>query len=199
MTIGMGAVDGFIEVPEASFMSEIAASLISAIPAPEEECPVSCAAACVDARENNANIVMIWSRRRTRSPSSIADAPVQPAATRRPASHEGRHARLARRLVLQYGSYNGSFMPCFMLLFGLAFPRFAIVMLFLFTGFLQRAYHSLLLVALGFLFLPLTTIVYAWIVNGRHPLDGVYLAALILSVLADLGLIGHGEYQRRRA
>ncbi len=88
---------------------------------------------------------------------------------------------------------------CLILLFGIAFPRLALMLLYFFTTFLDRAYHSLLLVVLGFLFLPLTTIVYAWIVNGRHPLDGVYAAALILSVLADLGLIGRGEYQRRRA
>lgn len=88
-------------------------------------------------------------------------------------------------------------MPCLILLIGLAFPRVAIVILFFFSTFLERAYHSLLLLALGFVFLPLTTIVYAWIVNGRHPLDGIYLAALILSALVDLGLIGHGEYRRR--
>jgi len=89
-------------------------------------------------------------------------------------------------------------MPCLLLLIGIAFPRLALVLLFLFTTFLQRAYHSLLLILLGFVFLPLTTIVYAWIVNARHPLDGIYLAALIIAVLADLGLLGHGEYQRRR-
>lgn len=88
-------------------------------------------------------------------------------------------------------------MPCLILLIGLAFPRVAIVLLFFFSTFLERAYHSLLLLALGFVFLPLTTIVYAWIVNGHHPLDGIYLAALVLSVLVDLGLIGHGEYRRR--
>ena len=78
-------------------------------------------------------------------------------------------------------------MPCLILLIGIAFPRLAIVLLFLFTTFLERAYHSLLLLVLGFIFLPLTTIVYAWIVNGRHPIDGIYLAAIILAVLADLG------------
>ena len=89
-------------------------------------------------------------------------------------------------------------MPCLLLLIGIAFPRLALVLLFLFTTFLQRAYHSLLLVVLGFVFLPLTTIVYAWIVNGRHPLDGIYLAAIIIAVLADLGFLGRGEYQRRQ-
>ncbi|HLK51114.1 MAG TPA: hypothetical protein VKT49_23390 [Bryobacteraceae bacterium] len=89
-------------------------------------------------------------------------------------------------------------MPCLIVLGGIAFPRLAIVLLFLFTTFLERAYHSLLLVVLGFVFLPLTTLVYAWIVNARHPLEGVYLAALILAVLADVGLLGQGEYHRRR-
>ena len=86
-----------------------------------------------------------------------------------------------------------------MLLLGIAFPRLAIVLLFLFTGFLQRAYHSLLVVVLGFVFLPLTTIVYAWIVNSRHSVDGIYLLALIIAVLADLGLLGQSEYHRRRS
>ena len=90
-------------------------------------------------------------------------------------------------------------MPCLLLLLAAAFPRVALVVLFFFTTFLDRAYHSLVLLVLGFLFLPLTTIVYAWIVNGHHPLDGVYLIALIISVLFDLGLIGHGEYRRRRS
>ena len=54
-----------------------------------------------------------------------------------------------------------------------------------------------MLLVLGFLFLPLTTIVYAWIMNGHYPLDGVYLIALILAALLDLGVIGHGEYRRR--
>jgi hypothetical protein len=89
-------------------------------------------------------------------------------------------------------------MPCLLLLVTLAFPRLALVLLFLFTTFLERAYHSLLLILLGFVFLPLTTIVYAWIVNGHYPVGGVYLVALIIAVLADLGLLGHG-YSRRRA
>jgi len=90
-------------------------------------------------------------------------------------------------------------MPCLIVLLAAAFPRLAIAVLFFFTTFLDRAYHSLILLILGFLFLPLTTIVYAWIINERHPLDGLYLLALIVAVLVDLGLIGHGEYRRRRA
>ena len=88
-------------------------------------------------------------------------------------------------------------MPCLVVLLMLAFPRVAIVVLFFLTNFLDRAYHSLLILILGFLFLPITTIVYAWIVNIHAPVAGLYLGAIILSAVVDLGLIGHGEYSRR--
>ena len=89
-------------------------------------------------------------------------------------------------------------MACLLLLLAAAFPRLAITVLYFFTTYFDRAFPSLLLLVLGFVFLPLTTIVYARIVNGRYPIDGVYLIALILSVLVDLGVVGHGEYHRRR-
>ena len=88
-------------------------------------------------------------------------------------------------------------MPCLLLLLTLAFPRVAIVLLYLFSNFLERAYHSLLLIVLGFIFLPITTIVYAWIVNGHNAVQGIYLVAIIVSVLLDLGLLGHGARSRR--
>ena len=65
-------------------------------------------------------------------------------------------------------------MPCLLLLFTLAFPRLVMVLLFLLSNFLQRAYNSLLIIVLGFIFLPLTTIVYAWVVNSHHPVEGLH-------------------------
>ena len=88
-------------------------------------------------------------------------------------------------------------MPCLLLLLTLAFPRVAIVLLYLFSDFLERAYHSLLIIVVGFVFLPVTTIVYAWVVNSHHPVEGLYLVAVIVSVLIDLGLIGHGARSSR--
>ncbi len=83
-------------------------------------------------------------------------------------------------------------MPCLLLLLSLAFPRVVIVLMYLLSNYLERAYHSLLLIVIGFLFLPLTTIVYAWIVNSHHAVEGPYLIAVIVCVLADLGMLGHG-------
>ena len=94
---------------------------------------------------------------------------------------------------------NERSMPCLILLLTLAFPRFALVLLFLFSDYLARAYHSLLLVVLGFVFLPLTTIVYAWVLNSHHPLEGVYLVAVVVAALADLGFLGNGAYQRKQS
>jgi hypothetical protein len=53
--------------------------------------------------------------------------------------------------------------PCFLLLVILLFPRVALALMWIFSTYLQRAFHGgLVLPVLGFIFLPLTTIVYAW-------------------------------------
>jgi hypothetical protein len=87
--------------------------------------------------------------------------------------------------------------PCLLLIVFLAFPRIALLLLFLFSNYLQRAYHGLLLLLLGFLFLPLTTLVYAWMVNTGQLVAGVNLLILIIAVVIDLGGLGGGEYHRR--
>jgi UDP-N-acetylmuramyl pentapeptide phosphotransferase/UDP-N-acetylglucosamine-1-phosphate transferase len=88
-------------------------------------------------------------------------------------------------------------MPCLFLLATLAFPRVVLVLLFLFTDFLHRAYDTLLIPLLGFIFLPITTIVYAWFVNARIPIDGINLLILIFAVILDVGSLGGGAYRRR--
>jgi hypothetical protein len=88
-------------------------------------------------------------------------------------------------------------MPCLLLILFLVFPRIALLLLFIFSNYLQRAYHGLILPLLGFIFLPLTTLAYAWMVNTGQPTTGVNLLILIIAVVIDLGGIGGGEYHRR--
>ncbi len=88
-------------------------------------------------------------------------------------------------------------MPCLLLIVFLAFPRIALVVLFLFSNYLQRAYHGLLLPVLGFLFLPLTTLAYAWMTNTHQTIAGVNLLILIIAVVIDLGGLSGGEHHRR--
>ena len=88
-------------------------------------------------------------------------------------------------------------MPCLAVLIILAFPRLALVLMYFFSNYLERAYHGLLLPVLGFFFLPLTTIVYAYMVNNGIPTDGAGLIWPILAVLIDLGAMGGGYSSRR--
>jgi hypothetical protein len=88
-------------------------------------------------------------------------------------------------------------MPCLLLIVVLAFPRIALLLLFLFSTYLERAYPSVLIPLLGFILLPLTTIVYAWLVNNGYPIVGLNLIWVLLAILIDLGSVGHG-YSRRR-
>ena len=94
--------------------------------------------------------------------------------------------------------YWRALMPCLVLIVLLAFPRIALVLIFLFSNYLQRAYHGLLLPLIGFLFLPLTTLAYAWMVNTRQPIAGINLVILVIAVVIDLGGLGHGASRRRR-
>jgi hypothetical protein len=89
-------------------------------------------------------------------------------------------------------------MPCLLFLVVLLFPRVVLIVMYLTSTYLQRAYHELLIPILGFLFLPLTTITYAWLVNSHLPLSGVYVIILIVAVIIDIGGWGGGEYHRRR-
>jgi hypothetical protein len=89
-------------------------------------------------------------------------------------------------------------MPCLLLILTLAFPRIVLLLIFFFSTYLERAYHGLLLPLLGFIFLPLTTLAYAWMVNTGQPTAGINLLILIVAVVIDLGGLGGGEYHRRQ-
>jgi hypothetical protein len=88
-------------------------------------------------------------------------------------------------------------MPCLFLILILAFPRVAIALLFLFSHYLDRAFHNILVLILGFLFLPFTTLAYAWMVNSGLPVAGINLIWIAIAALVDLGALG-GGYSRRR-
>ena len=89
-------------------------------------------------------------------------------------------------------------MPCLLLIVILAFPRVVLAVMFLTSTYLERAYHGLIVPVLGFIFLPLTTIVYAWLVNTHSPIEGINLAYVVLAGVIDVGGLGGGAHRRYR-
>jgi hypothetical protein len=90
-------------------------------------------------------------------------------------------------------------MPCFFALLAIAFPRVAIVLLWLLTGFFNGIYQTVIIPLLGFLFLPLTLIVYTYLQRtnpGAITTQG--LVFIFVAVVLDLGLLGGGSVRRRR-
>lgn len=78
-------------------------------------------------------------------------------------------------------------------------PRFAIVIVVIFSDYVGRAYETVVWPFLGFMFMPLTTLAYAWAVNSRGSVGGFQLVVVVIAVLIDLGLVGGSAASRKRA
>ena len=88
-------------------------------------------------------------------------------------------------------------MCCVLVLLALVGPRFVLVVLALFSDYLSRAYDSLLIPILGFIFLPWTTLAYAFAQNSLGGMSGLGLVVVIVGLLVDIGVLGGGARQRR--
>jgi hypothetical protein len=89
-------------------------------------------------------------------------------------------------------------MPCLLALLAVAFPRVAIVLLWLFTNFFAVLRPNILIPILGFLFLPLTLIVYTYILHAYAGHMGItQLIFIFIAVVVDLGLVGGGALRNR--
>lgn len=84
-------------------------------------------------------------------------------------------------------------MPCLLGCLALSIPRIVLLILWLFTGYLNRAFESNFWLLLGFLFLPLTTLAYAWAKNTNGSVEGLYLVLVIVALLVDLGIVNFGR------
>ena len=87
-------------------------------------------------------------------------------------------------------------MPCLVGCLALSAPRFAIVLVAIFSNYLGRAYESAFWPFVGFLFMPLA---YAWAINSRGSVEGLQLVVVVIAVLIDLGLVGGSASGRYRA
>ncbi len=81
---------------------------------------------------------------------------------------------------------------CIASVLGAGIPRLVLLFLWLFTSRLGDAFDTFFWPLLGFLFMPLTTIVYVLVYSPGHGLGGWGLVAVILALLIDLGSYGAG-------
>jgi hypothetical protein len=81
-----------------------------------------------------------------------------------------------------------------MVVFSFVTPRFVMILLWIFTDYLSRAYEGWLIPLIGFFILPTTTIAYAIAQNEFTTITGGIkpggIVVIVLGVLLDVGLIG---------
>ena len=88
-------------------------------------------------------------------------------------------------------------MPCLIGCLALVAPRFAIILVVIFSDYLGAAYQTVHWPLLGFFCMPLTTLAYAWAINENGSVSGIYLVVVVLAALMDLGIIGGGASNRQ--
>jgi hypothetical protein len=90
-------------------------------------------------------------------------------------------------------------MGCLFVLVAALSPRFAVLLMWIFTPWVDRAFGPIIWPILGIIFLPLTTLMYVilWNTGGRG-VTGWEWIFVIVAVFADLASFGGGAYGRRQ-
>jgi hypothetical protein len=86
-------------------------------------------------------------------------------------------------------------MGCLLALLALISPRLVLVLMWLFSEVLSRAFDSWIVPLLGFFLLPWTTLTFAAFWDwgpGRH-VTGIEWIFIVLALLIDLGSYGQGR------
>ena len=85
-----------------------------------------------------------------------------------------------------------------MVLLSLFMPRIVIAAMVVMGDYIGRAYQNDFWAFVGFLFMPYTTLAYAWAINEHGSVSGWHAAVLVLAVLLDLGSNGGGSKAVRK-
>jgi hypothetical protein len=90
--------------------------------------------------------------------------------------------------------------PCLFLLIAALSPRLAVILMWIFTPWVDRAFGPIIWPILGVLFLPITMLLYVilWNTNG-HGVHGWEWILVIFGVFADLSSYARSAQSRRSA
>ena len=92
-------------------------------------------------------------------------------------------------------------MGCLLVLFAMVSPRLALFLTWVFNDRLSVAFTTWLWPTIGFFFLPWTTLVWTYAYAPVRGVTGIGWVAVVIALLADLGVIGSARRnrdQRRR-
>jgi hypothetical protein len=84
-------------------------------------------------------------------------------------------------------------MGCVLTLLALAVPRVVMVFILLLTDWFARAYDTVLIPLLGFIFMPYTTLAYMAAMLNAGRLSGGWLVLVIVAAVVDIGHWGGGH------
>jgi hypothetical protein len=88
-------------------------------------------------------------------------------------------------------------MPCLLALIAVLSPRLAVVLLWLFTNYVDRAFSGWFLPLLGVIFLPWTTLLYVLVDVAPGPIHVAGWIVIGLGVVLDLNAWAHAASNRR--
>jgi hypothetical protein len=88
--------------------------------------------------------------------------------------------------------------PCAVGCLALFFPRLAIIIVVLASDYIGQAYQTTIWPLLGFFFMPLTTLAYAFAMHQNSgSVSGIYLVLVVFAVLCDLGTFAGGASNKK--
>jgi hypothetical protein len=88
-------------------------------------------------------------------------------------------------------------MGCLLVLLMLLSARIALVVMWLFTNLVDRAFDTFLVPFLGVIFLPWTTLMYVILWSPGGGVSGWEWILVALGLVADIGSYGRGAMARR--
>ncbi len=86
---------------------------------------------------------------------------------------------------------------CFAILIGAFAPRVALVLLWIFTNWVNVAFNSFIVAVLGLILLPYTTLVYVLVYDPLVGVTGFGWLLVAVGFLCDIGSYTSGIFGRR--
>jgi hypothetical protein len=86
---------------------------------------------------------------------------------------------------------------CLLAIIGFFSPRLLLIILWIFTNFVDRAFDSWIVPALGLVFAPITTVVYVLVYSPVLGVSTLGWILVVFAVIADLGAYS-GSYRGYR-